>query len=940
MLEIFPAALVDNSLLTAVLVGVVLLWWLAERFGWPATGLVVPGYVGAVLCTRPEAALVILLEAVITYGLAVFVGKVLPRWLPWDRTFGRDRFFLIILSSVLVRVLFEGSVGQAVLEGTGLGLAQGWHSLGLVLVPLTANAFWKPGVTRGLPLVVLPTLVVYALLRFVLLPLTNLDFAQFELTYEDLRFSFLEAPREYVILLLGTLFASHATVRYGWDFGGIIVCGLLAISWLTPIKLGATLLEVAAVVFLLRAVMRWTPLRSANLTGLRPIVLAFALSYGVKVATAWISQGAWPGFRIGEVFGFGYLLPAIISVRIYRYKGFARVLVPALGISLAAFILGQVLGIAVVELRGGRLPDLNPSELAEAREGSAQQALFGHLVPPPPEAERVDEELGMALAAGRAGRSWKGKVLQVDARDGGTLLHSGEAGLCGVGWFRDGASGGVELVVPDAVRTPGLAESALLLAEQLDAEVVLLSPSEELRRSAHRRGRLVLLLEAASNTELVADRRLPQDFELDQVVAVLPQLPTRFDLKDSEADLALRLSEADRLELALLGGTTRYVATGRSPLWDEQGLPRPTERTPRAGLSVGELALLERGVLQPMLKALEGGDPRWLKVASAHAESMGLVLQDDGEVLSLGPQDPSEPPRFTLLLRRGGQPLAIEVRAAGRHKSADRVGLGWWQQSQAMALLVHDARADLDAEATRRAGARAPELAVLRTLTRQVPNMQVMALAASREDEVPGAQAIISLGRPVLPAYDAATELMWTARGLVHHAGGRSAWYDAGVQRIRFYDPANPRREAVRAAGGQYITVYLDPPFRLRYAGVEQDSPLRALLDHAGIPVREGALDTALGGLDTEADPVFEPVLAELASFSGTGHPDYLSRARIAAEAQSLGMWAFFDPETQLTYLRVQGRGVHMVTPIGLSEDPIDTRFLPAAELPAYRSAR
>ncbi len=116
---------------------------------------------------------------------------------------------------------------------------------------------------------------------------------------------------------------------------------------------------------------------------------------------------------------------------------------------------------------------------------------------------------------------------------------------------------------------------------------------------------------------------------------------------------------------------------------------------------------------------------------------------------------------------------------------------------------------------------------------------------------------------------------------------------------------------------------------------MEADSPLRAILDHAGIPVRSGSLQTDLGGLETAADPVFEPVLAELASFSGTGHPDYLSRARSVAGEQGLQMWAFFDPETQLTYLRVQGRGVHMVTPIGLSGDPIDTRFLPAAELPA-----
>ena len=939
MLEIFPAALVDNSLLTAVLVGVVLLWWLAERFGWPATGLVVPGYVGAVLCTRPEAALVIIIEAVITYGIAVLVGRVLPKYLPWDRTFGRDRFYLIILSSVLVRVLVEGSLGQAVLAGSGLDLAQGWHSLGLVLVPLTANAFWKPGVAKGLPLVLLPTLLVYAILRFVLLPLTNLDFAQFELTYEDLRFSFLEAPREYVMVLLGTLFASHATVRYGWDFGGIIVCGLLAISWLTPVKLGATLIEVAAVVFLLRAVMRWTPLRSANLTGLRPIVLAFALSYLVKVITAWISQGAWPGFRIGEVFGFGYLLPAIISVRIFRYKSFSRVLVPALGISLAAFLIGQILGLAVVELRGDRLPEITTSELSESR-GRASEALFAQLVPPPVDPERVDEDLSLALSAARAQRSWKGPQLQVDALEGGSLIHSGDAGLVGVAWLRDRSEGGLELVVPDAVRTPGLAEAAVLLAERLDAEVVLFSPSDSLRRATHRRGRLVLVLEAAPTTELLADRQLPQEFELDQVVGLLPNLPTRFDLELPGADLALRLSEGDRLDMALASGTTRYVASGRAPLWDEAGLPRPTDRNPRGGLSVGELALLERGVLKPMLRALMGGDERWLKVASAHADSMGLVLQDDGEVLSLGPQEGSPPPRFTLLLRRSAEPLTIEVRAAGRHKSADRVGLGWWLQSDAMALLVHDARADLDAEATRRAGARAPELAVLRTLTREVSGMQVIALAAAREDEVPGAQAVISLGRPVLPSYDAATELMWTARGLVHHAGGRSAWYDAGVQRIRFYDPANPRREAVRAAGGQYITVYLDPPFRLRYAGVEPNSPLRAILDHAGVPVRQGSLASAVGGLAQEPDPIFEPLLLELAAFSATGHPEYLTRVRTQAQASGLRLSAFFDPETQLTYLLAEGPGVRMVTPIGLSDQPIDPRFLPEVELPAYRSSR
>ncbi|MFT6144183.1 MAG: hypothetical protein ACJAZO_003206 [Myxococcota bacterium] len=49
MLPVFPSAYIDDSLLTEVFVGVLLLWWLTERFGWPTTGLVVPGDWGAIL---------------------------------------------------------------------------------------------------------------------------------------------------------------------------------------------------------------------------------------------------------------------------------------------------------------------------------------------------------------------------------------------------------------------------------------------------------------------------------------------------------------------------------------------------------------------------------------------------------------------------------------------------------------------------------------------------------------------------------------------------------------------------------------------------------------------------------------------------------------------------------------------------------------------------
>ena len=377
MLDLFPSAYIDNSLLTSVLIGVLVLWWLAERFGWPAVGLVVPGYLGAVLAVRPEAAMVIVAEAILTWLLAAGLGNALPRVAPMDRVFGRDRFFLIVLCSVVVRMLVEGRV----LAELGLELADGWHSLGLVLVPLTANIFWKPGPIRGLPLLGLPVFITYALLRFVLLPLTNLDFADFQLTYEDLGWSFVDAPREYIMLLLGTLIASWTAVRFGWDFGGIIVCGLMAIAWLNPLELFATLVEVFVVVSVMRVLLEHTRLRRVNLAGLRPIVLAFSISYAVKWLIAWSTSGLWPGFAVGDLFGFGYLLSSIVAVRCWRYGRFGRVIAPALAISLLACVGGLSLGAAVAAVRPAQ--DMSSVNLTPEVEGPAKVAIVHRLTPGP-----------------------------------------------------------------------------------------------------------------------------------------------------------------------------------------------------------------------------------------------------------------------------------------------------------------------------------------------------------------------------------------------------------------------------------------------------------------------------------------------------------------------------------------------------------------------------
>ncbi len=933
MLHVLPGAYIDNSLLTSVLIGVLVLWWLAERFGWPATGLVVPGYLGAVLAVRPEAAIVVAGEAVLTYLVAHFLGRVMARAPGFDRVFGRDRFFLIILVSIFVRMLAEGDLVREVLLGADLELSEAWHSLGLVLVPLTANTLWKPGLLKGAPLVLLPVLAVYALLVFVVIPLTNFNLSEFELTYEDLSWAFVDAPREYVLVLIGAFIASHTTARYGWDFGGIIVCGLLAISWLDPVKLFATVAEVILIVLAMRALVTRWPLRTANLSGLRPIVLAFVVSWLLKYVLAWVSQGLWPGFRIGEIFGFGYLLPAIVATRCWRHGSLARVLMPALGISFVTALSGLALGQGLVELRSGVMQAASVDTERVSQIASSRRVV--HMLTPPD--DRVDQpltgEIRTALVAAEAGIAWQGRRAKVDLSDEGAVIHSGDLGLVGTAWLRDGA-GELEIQVPFAHVEPGLAEAAVTLAEVLDADLLLLSPSQELRRRSHDPSRRVLLIEAGESTRLDTDGELPDEVDLGPLVELLADLPTSFEYA-GRGDARLVLGELAVLELAL---RSFDLPTTRAPqeLWDSDGYPRTSENDPRGAEPVTNIALLDRGVLQPILKA-RTGDPRWLRVAADHAAAMGLVLAYDEDTIQLAPAPEREPPRFTLWLRTEGAPYAIEVRAAGRHHLAVNVGEAWYEQLDASALLVHDARADLDAEALRNAGPAAPELAVLRDLALGIDELTVIAIEASREDEIPGADAVLSLGRPI-DVVDDVPDAMWTAAGLARYAGGSTAWYDGDARRIRFYDPSNPRRDTVRAAGGEYVTAYLAPPYRLLYSGLDEDSILSALLDNARIPVREASLEELVSGEILE--PGEDALLEALHLFDETRHPAALELFRSEARALDMEVRAFEDHDLRLVFLVAESEQRRLIAPVGLPRRAqyIDPRWLPGPALPAWRA--
>lgn len=341
MLPIFPRSGFDQSVTTPVLLGVLASWGFTETLGWVFAGLVVPGYLAAVFLLEPAAGGIDLVEAVITYAAARAIGEHLPRFGVTSRVFGRERFFLVVLVSILVRLAVEGFLLPRVVPH-----ATWAYSIGLVLVPLAANACWKTGLARGLVQNGVPTLIVYALLRWILVPYTNLSLAGFELATENLAAGFLASPKAYILLVTGAMIAAAANVRYGWDFNGILVPALLGLAVVEPIKFAATFAETLVLCVAVAILLRVTPLKRANIEGPRRTVLFFSVDYALRFGWAAAMGKSLPGGDIVAFMGFGYLLPSLLAVKISQKSSAPLVLLPTLKVSVLGFMVGSLIGFA------------------------------------------------------------------------------------------------------------------------------------------------------------------------------------------------------------------------------------------------------------------------------------------------------------------------------------------------------------------------------------------------------------------------------------------------------------------------------------------------------------------------------------------------------------------------------------------------------------------
>ena len=95
-LPLFPDFSLPSSIMVTVFIGVWVLCFINLRFGWPLSGLVVPGFVAPILLAQPQSAAFILAEGTCTYLLARGVSQAFEISGVASPFFGRDRFFLIV----------------------------------------------------------------------------------------------------------------------------------------------------------------------------------------------------------------------------------------------------------------------------------------------------------------------------------------------------------------------------------------------------------------------------------------------------------------------------------------------------------------------------------------------------------------------------------------------------------------------------------------------------------------------------------------------------------------------------------------------------------------------------------------------------------------------------------------------------------------------------
>ncbi|MCD4654679.1 poly-gamma-glutamate biosynthesis protein PgsC/CapC [bacterium] len=346
---IFPENGLANSVIPPVLTGLVFSVFFAETLGWNFSGLIVPGYLAPIFVVRPFSGIVIIVEALLTYIILRILADGFSRFGIWTRFFGQDAFFALLCISILVKCTLEGPL-QPVIDTMLSQMIPGefdfrneLHSTGLIVVPLLANIFWRHGLRKNLIPTLTNILLTFLFLKYILIPYTNFSVNKFELMYSKMAINFEESARYYVILLIGAAMATHKKYKFGWSYHGMLIPALLGIAWLTPLKILTTFAEAFCILILALFLVKSRVMRNMTIEGPRKVLLFFSIGFSLKMVIGFALQESLPGFSAIDIYGFAYILPALLAIEMWP----GRKILQVSRITLQTSFFAAVFGIAI-----------------------------------------------------------------------------------------------------------------------------------------------------------------------------------------------------------------------------------------------------------------------------------------------------------------------------------------------------------------------------------------------------------------------------------------------------------------------------------------------------------------------------------------------------------------------------------------------------------------
>jgi len=356
ILNIFPEGSLASSVTTTVFIGVIVSVFFNLRFGWVLSGLVVPGYLVPLLIVKPWAAFVIFIESVVTYFLVWALSEYISGPLRLTNLFGRDRFFAFLIFSMFVRILFDvfllPYIGEFLNNKFYINFdyRNNLHSFGLIIVALMANQYWKPGFFRGVMPQFITIGTTYIVVKYLLMGYTNFSISNLSYIYEDIATSILASPKSYIILITTSFIASRMNLQYGWEYSGILIPSLLALLWYNPLKIAATMVESLIILQIGKLALRLPLFKGITIEKGRKILLFFTISFLYKYLISYLIIYLMPGEKISDYYGFGYLLPTLVAIKMHDKDITIKVTRSVVQTSFVAMIIASIIGFSLTFL--------------------------------------------------------------------------------------------------------------------------------------------------------------------------------------------------------------------------------------------------------------------------------------------------------------------------------------------------------------------------------------------------------------------------------------------------------------------------------------------------------------------------------------------------------------------------------------------------------------